>query len=518
MGRAGEGEHMAVWSEGYFTDVQYTAHPYPHMAPGYLRIAALLGGVRPPELGEGPAYLELGCGQGFNLNLLAAGNPQISFTGVDFHPGQIANAQRLAKAAGLRNVTFEDFSFAQMLEMPAEKLPRVDVVALHGVLSWVSLENRARIIRIIDRVLKPGGLVYVSYNCLPGWNQRLVLRRLLLEQFERQAGSPEARLEAAIKTATRMADAESGFFRPATGAKQTLAHLATQTPAYLFHEYMNADYHAFFHADVVREMEGARLSFAASAIAAEDVPSLAAPEALQPLVAEAQDETWRQTVFDFANNKPFRRDVFVRGRNALSPDQQLALLSETPLTLLVRPEEAKLTFQVPLGTLTGDPTLYGPIVEALADAPKTYGELLELKALTSSGKTELQLRHAIMVMLAAGYIHPAQDVARDSARAFNRTVLEGLEDGERPPLVSAVAGAPIGCNLAESLGLRAAFRKQSVKSAAAEGAAILAKARAAFMIEGKVVSDPAEVTAEFVRRIDTFRAEKLPLWERIGVA
>lgn len=509
---------MAVWSEGYFTDVQYTGHSYPHMAPGYLKLAALLGGARPPELGDGSAYLELGCGQGFNLNLLAAANPRTTFIGVDFHPGQIANAQRLAKAAALDNVSFEDWSFAQMLELPPQRLPRVDVVALHGVLSWVSAENRARIIEIIDRVLKPGGLVYVSYNSLPGWNQRLVLRRLLLERFEREAGSPETRLAAAFKTATRLAESESGFFRPATGAKQALAHLQTQAPAYLFHEYMNADYHAFFHADVVREMEGARLAFAGSAVPGEDVPTLAAGDALQPLLAEAEDETWRQTIYDFASNKPFRRDVFVRGRNALSAEQQLALLSETPLTLLVRPQEAKLSFQLPAGALTGDPDLYGPMLEALVDGPKTYGELVALKALTTKGRTEPQARRALMVMLAAGYVHSAQAVTADSARAFNRAVLQDLEEGARPPLASAIAGAPLGSTLAELLGLRAEFRKQSVKTAAAEGAAILARANAAFMIEGKVVSDPAEVTAEFVRRIETFRAEKLPFWQKIGVA
>jgi hypothetical protein len=340
-----------------------------------------------------------------------------------------------------------------------------------------------------------------------------------MEQYERQAGSPEARLAAAFKTAGRLAEPETGFFRPATGAKQTLANLQTQAPAYLFHEYMNADYHAFFHADVAREMDGARLAFAASAVPAEDVPTLAAPEALQSLVAEAQDETWRQTIFDFASNKAFRRDIFVRGRNALDPEQQLNLLSETAFTLLLRPPDAKLTFQVPVGTLTGDPALYGPMIEALAAGAKTYGELIGLKALKAKGKTEPQARRAIMVMLAAGYVHPAQEVAPDSARAFNRAVLEDLEHGERPPLASAVAGAPVGSSLAELLGLRALFRNEDVKTAAAQGATILAKAGAGFVQEGGgVISDPAGITAEFVRRIETFHAEKLPFWQQIGVA
>src|SRR4051812_48180394 len=109
---------MAAWSDGYFTDIQYTGHFYPHLAPGFMAFACLRQSVRPPPLAPGATYLELGCGQGFGLNLLAAANPGMQFLGVDFHPGQIANALQLAEAAGLSNIAFEDLSFEQMLALP----------------------------------------------------------------------------------------------------------------------------------------------------------------------------------------------------------------------------------------------------------------------------------------------------------------------------------------------------------------------------------------------------------------
>src|SRR6478752_4438102 len=99
---------MAAWSEGYVTDIPYTSQYYPELAPGFLAFNCLRQSVRPPSLGPGSNYLELGCGQGFGLNLLAAANPAMQFLGIDFHPCQIANAQQLARAAGLANVTFED--------------------------------------------------------------------------------------------------------------------------------------------------------------------------------------------------------------------------------------------------------------------------------------------------------------------------------------------------------------------------------------------------------------------------
>ncbi len=134
---------MAAWADGYFTDIQYTGHFYPELAPGYMAFGCLRQGVRPPHLGDGATYLELGCGQGFGLNLLAAANPGMAFWGVDFHPGQIDNALRQASAAGLSNITFEDFSFEQMLALPPGALPRFDVISLHGIYSWVSPESVA---------------------------------------------------------------------------------------------------------------------------------------------------------------------------------------------------------------------------------------------------------------------------------------------------------------------------------------------------------------------------------------
>jgi SAM-dependent methyltransferase len=177
------GERMADWSDGYVTEVQYTGKFFPHMAPGAMAFACVRQGVRPPQLGPGSTYLELGCGQGFGLNLLAAANPDMRFWGVDFLPGQIA--KRLATAAGLDNVTFDDLSFEQVLALPEGRIPRCDVIALHGVLSWISPEHRAQVVRILDRHLKPGGLVSVSYNALPGWSALGPLQRFVKAQFER---------------------------------------------------------------------------------------------------------------------------------------------------------------------------------------------------------------------------------------------------------------------------------------------------------------------------------------------
>lgn len=48
----------------------------------------------------------------------------------------------------------------------------------------ISIFTRA-IVAFIDLFLKPGGLVYGSYNCMPGWAAMAPFQRLLVEHAKR---------------------------------------------------------------------------------------------------------------------------------------------------------------------------------------------------------------------------------------------------------------------------------------------------------------------------------------------
>ena len=171
---------MSDWSSGYVVDVTYTHGFYGELAPSFLAFAALLQGYAAPGRdGEPVTYCELGCGQGRTVNLLAGANPQVQFYANDFNPAHIAGARNLARTAKLSNVHFFDDSFAEFVSN--RDLPPFDIVSLHGIYSWISEENRSHIVRFIKERLKPGGLVYISYNAMPGWAPLMPLRRMLAE-------------------------------------------------------------------------------------------------------------------------------------------------------------------------------------------------------------------------------------------------------------------------------------------------------------------------------------------------
>ena len=510
---------MAAWSDGYFTDIQYTRKFFPHMAPGLMAFACLRQGIRPPQLGPGSTYLELGCGQGFGLNLLAAANPTTQFWGIDFHPGQIANAQQLAGTAGLANVSFEDFSFSQVLDLPEGRIPRCDVIALHGVLSWVSPENRSLVIRILDRHLKPGGLVMVSYNTLPAWAPLMPLRHVVKAHFDRAAGPPRTRAVDAFRFANDLIARDARALGASPQVKALIEASLKADPAYLVHEFMNDHFHPLYHAEVARELEGARLTFAASVHLAHDLIGLAAPAPLQSLIQAETDPIWRETLLDYANNRRFRTDVFVRGPNGLSPGERGALLDQVRFVLTRAPGQVKFEFEIPIGTLTGEAGVYGAVIKALADGPCSYGDLARLPPFAKD--TQGQLMKVLGLLMSAGAVHPQAlgNGAADAAKAFNRVLMERLTVENAPTFLAAPAtGAGARVEFVDLLGLGAAGDKGLDRQAVARRSWEMMSASGAQLAkDGQPLTDRAAHEAEMVTLLEAFETDRLPLYRRLGV-
>src|SRR5258707_3257089 len=131
---------MADWGSGYITDKAYVHDFCRVQTPPMLALAALTGGVQGPGAADAPlTYCDLGCGQGYTANLIAAANPTAQVLGVDFNPSHVANARALASAAGLANVSFREASFEDIAVDAT--MPQFDIVAMHGVFRWISASN-----------------------------------------------------------------------------------------------------------------------------------------------------------------------------------------------------------------------------------------------------------------------------------------------------------------------------------------------------------------------------------------
>lgn len=290
------------WSSGYVTELDYTHGFYKEMAPAYLRFAALSKGFRShTDIADGMTYCELGSGQGLTANILAAANPEIEFYATDFNPAHAYNAQRLADEASLPNVHFFDDSFAEFAQRT--DLPQFNIISLHGIYSWVAKEHRDTIVRFIDKQLKPGGLVYISYNCLPGWAGPSPIQHLIRMHTERGVGPLTNRVDTAVEFLEKLQEEGARYFKATLKIEERIKDLKNKDKNYLAHEYLNGEWRAFYHSEVVSDLSSARLSYICTADILHHIDDINLTPAQLAVLNQANDSIFRETIRDYMGSE-----------------------------------------------------------------------------------------------------------------------------------------------------------------------------------------------------------------------
>ncbi|ALJ39520.1 methyltransferase domain-containing protein (plasmid) [Azospirillum brasilense] len=516
---------MSAWSDGYNADIAYTHGAYRELSPGYLSYVCLLNGIRPPRTDRLFRYCELGCGQGMTLNILAATHPHGRFTGIDFNPLHVAGARRLAEEAGLSNVAFHERSFQEVAAgaLPAEEAGEgFDFIVLHGVYSWVSPENRRAVVDILEKTLKPGGLVFVSYNAMPGWAPLVPLQKLMLAHAAANPARSDRQLDAALGFIGRLSEGGAGYFVANPTAGQHLETVAKQDRHYLTHEYLNAHWEPLGHAQVAQDMARAKLGYACSANIPHNIDELSVRPELRPLLAEIADPTLAETVRDFAMNQVFRRDIFIRGLDRLPAVEAAAELRRLRFTLTVARESAGLAVPVPLGELRHDPGLGLPILDALATGTPSLGEIASLPEMARHDFGTIS--RFVALLISANQVHPLVDPAeegRQAAGRLNRAISRRmLVDESLFFLAAPTIGLGIGADSLERLVLAGLLAGQPVDIQPLSGFvtdALQTLGRTVFAEDGSAISDPNAMPPRIAARLAEFLPQKLPVWQRLGI-
>jgi ubiquinone/menaquinone biosynthesis C-methylase UbiE len=506
---------MSNWTDGYVSEIDYTHGFYRELTPSFLAFCMLLKGIRPPSLSSPFAYCELGFGQGFSTNLIAAANPRGDFWATDFNPSHAAGAQQLAAAAGTPNVRFFDRSFAELLETDT---PEFDFITLHGIYSWISPENRRTIREIVRRKLKFGGVVYISYNCLPGWSATMPLRQLMIEHA---AGSTEpmvARIDKAIAFAQQLNELKAGYFGSNPGVVPRLERLKGMSRNYLAHEYFNQDWQPQYFAEVARELDEAKLAFAASANPADHVDQVNLTADAQRVLAEIGDPLFRETVRDYFLNQQFRKDMFVKGSVRLAPQEQAEMLLATRFALTAPRALIPLKATFAVGEVTLQEETYVPVLDALAKGPAMLSQLLAMDSVRDVGLARLV--QAVTVLAATGHVAPClpvegEDDRRDRTQGFNAAVIDQARFSDQLAfLASPVTGGGTAVTRFDQLFLSAT--RQGVDPAEAVWQ-VLAAQNQRLVKDGKAIEGVADNLAELRARAETFMTQTLPVLKQLGI-
>lgn len=368
---------MSDWGHGYFTQGGYSFGYYPETMPARLHWAALVQGhaIRSSHF----RYLDAGCGQGLNLILAAIAHPESEFVGIDFMPRHVAHGRQLASRIGLDNVTFLEGDFTRLADDHAA-LGQFDYAVCHGIASWIAPEVRAALMRLIGRVLVPGGLLYNSYNTQPGWLATVPIQQLVLLEQERNL--PEDALAAARRTMKTIVENAPALAAAAPGLKSRLEAMEGQEVAYLLQEYNNDHWQPMFVSDMIDLLAGEKLDYLGSATLAEAFPA-PVPAALRPVIDAEKSVRVREQLRDYALNQGFRRDLYVKGHLPLFGTAQERAIHDqrfvaNPLT--ARPAAGE-PYKLKAGgvELNGQPAFYNRLLDRMAQGADgcTIGELIE---------------------------------------------------------------------------------------------------------------------------------------------
>ena len=508
---------MTNWSSGYVTDVIYTLGYYQELSPALIRFCMLMQQLTPPAA-ENFTYCELGFGQGVSLNLHAASSPG-SFVGTDFNPEQAAFAARLAGEAGSDLAVYDD-SFANFGK---RDLPQFDYIALHGIWSWVSGENRRQVVDFVDKHLKRGGALFLSYNCYPGLAAIEPIRKLFMlhGRYMGEGHSTLERIKGAVEFTDQLLQANPHFFSGHPSAVARFDSIKTSAPSYLAHEYYNANWDAMYFSDVVEELAAVRLNFAGSAVPHENVKTLGMSDEAKDYLEKITDPFQYQQLRDFFVNRSFRRDIFTRGALPLANTEYQARLLEQRFILTCDPSLVTKSIKAGMGTVTFMEEIYQPVFSALAEeaySPKTLPELRE----RLKGQFDYSTLFAVCVnLMGKGVILPCQSPAvvercRAASRAFNQAVCRLSRTHEDAAfLASPVTGTGIPVSRLELFILDAAY---TGNEAIPHIRQILSDNNISAMKEGRAAENEAESVQFLELILAEFREKREPSLKALGVA
>lgn len=220
-----------------YDEVVYPTPVVAQMATDRIASALMLHGWAPPDPATSPV-LEIGCGDGLNLLGMADVAPHARHVGFDLSTVTIERGKQLAAAAGLANV---ELVAGDILTWP-RKGDAFGYISCHGVYSWVPDSVRAGLLDLICARLAPGGVAYVSFDCLPAASAKSEIRKFLRSETARMA-DPMSRVAAATSLIRLLALNA----RPNSRLKPQLDALTSELdkydPNYFFHDWL-ADHYA----------------------------------------------------------------------------------------------------------------------------------------------------------------------------------------------------------------------------------------------------------------------------------
>ncbi len=510
---------MENWSAGYVADIGYTFGYYQELNPIRLRLAFLNAGLVFPECVN---VCELGFGQGVSINIHAAASNQ-NYYGTDFNSSQASYAKNLANVSNSK-LTLKDDSFEKFTTN--DDLPDFDFIGLHGIWSWINDKNRMVLVDFLRRKLKVGGVLYISYNTLPGWTSFAPIRHLLTEHASVMGSSGEgivSRVDGAIEYVKKLNKVNPLYLKANNQLDERFIKIEQQSREYLAHEYFNKDWHPMYFSKIADLLDTAKLEYACSANYLDDIDAINLTNEQQKFLSSITDQKFKETTKDFIINQQFRKDYWIKGKRKLNHFQQLESIRKEKIILIVNKDDVSLKVNGVLGEAAMSEQVYIPILDLLAKhQPIT---IFELEEALKDKKIDLkQINQAIIILAGMGYVNSVQDDGEVNEAKKNTDLLnyqlmqESRATDEIKFLASPVTGGGIRVSRFHQLFLLA---YQSGKARPEEWAnfvwEILSSQGQKIVIDGKTIDSIEDNIKELVLQANIFNEKKIKIFKALKI-
>jgi hypothetical protein len=258
----------------------------------------------------------------------------------------------------------------------------------------------------VRRKLKVGGVLYISYNTMPGWAAFAPMRHLMTEHADvigAEGHGIVSRINGALDFTEKLLATNPAYSRANPQIAERIKKIKEQNRHYLAHEYFNRDWLPMHFATMADWLEPAKVAFACSAHYLDHIDAINLTAEQQEFLKEIPDPMFRESARDFMVNQQFRRDYWVKGPRKLSALEQAEALRAQKFVLATHRPDISLKVSGSLGEATMTEAIYKPILDFLADhKTRTLGQIEQ--AILGQGINFAQLRQAAMLLCGNGPI------------------------------------------------------------------------------------------------------------------
>lgn len=331
---------MSAALQEAYDSFPYQSFPFPQSHPDRLSTIAWLFGMEAAPV-DRCRVLEVGCSSGGNLIPMAASLPDSEFVGVDLSPVQVERGIADVEALGLSNIRLLAMDIMDF----SEEFGAFDYIIAHGVFSWVPTVVQERLLAICARQLAPAGVAYISYNTLPGWRMRSVVRDAMIYHTKGIA-DPAKRIAAARAVLEFLAESVKG---DASGYGTMLIaqaeYLRKQPDYYILHDHLEVVNEPVYFHDFIERAARHGLGYLGEADFATMLGSGFPPQVKTTLAHIAPDVLHREQFIDFLQARAFRETLLVREGVELTRKVSPLRVTSLRIASKARPVRADLDVQ-----------------------------------------------------------------------------------------------------------------------------------------------------------------------------